>query len=735
MSFLNGIFLFALPLAAAPVVVHLLRRRQRHVVLWGAMQFLTDAVAKGRRFDRLEEWLLLALRTAALLALVLALARPLVSSFSSQPAAETEMVLVIDDSLSTDQRVASGKAYDIIRDKARRFIEDRSANESVRIMMAAEGPRWIVDEPTYGTPSGKRQLLTALDETQPTRGAANFAGCLRLASSFESAEENVARRVVVFTDNQSKGWQAESRGVWDRLRAAVDQGKREVSFEVAPIDVPPIAAANLSLDRVTASRQVAAQDEQVVFSAKITNTGKTDCPGSSIAWLIDGKQQAQTDVPLLAAGQTGLVEWRSAFAKRGVHEVSAAIEFADPLQLDNQDEVIVEVVDSIPILVVAETTELDDAENTFLATALGYDESKDVNNASHWRSLYRPTFAKFADLEKETLGNYHAVVVNGLAELSVAAVEKLDAYVRDGGGLWLMLGPRIDREEFNRRWYRDGVGLCPMPLASLMRPTEQDGADASIHPPPANHPATAMLADTDRLDIDRVRLRRYHMFRRQSGQENTVLLETGRGAPLAMLHNVGKGRVIIQGFPLRTDWSDLAISKSFVVLVQDWLTYLTQPAATRFNIAAREPFIYQPTAGNDAEEAEITLPDGSKTAVKPIDRGGAAVYRCQTSLPGKYQLRLKADAERVVPFQVTRDAAESDLAVLQADDIAMLQKSAGIRFGESMAASVAVMHAPRPRLEPAWWPLLIAMICLMAAESLVATRVSRGRFGDVQATA
>ena len=71
MSFLNGIFLVALPIAAAPILLHLLRRRRRQVVAWGAMQFLTDAVAKGRRFDRIEEWVLLALRTTVLIALVL----------------------------------------------------------------------------------------------------------------------------------------------------------------------------------------------------------------------------------------------------------------------------------------------------------------------------------------------------------------------------------------------------------------------------------------------------------------------------------------------------------------------------------------------------------------------------------------------------------------------------------------------------------------------------------------
>ena len=113
-----------------------------------------------------------------------------------------------------------------------------------------------------------------------------------------------------------------------------------------------------------------------------------------------------------------------------------------------------------------------------------------------------------------------------------------------------------------------------------MRPVDRDSAEAAIHPPADDHPATAAIADTDRLDIDRVRLHRYHAFVRQPGQELTPLLETGL-APLAISHHLGNGRTIVQAYPLRTDRSDLAISKSFVVMVQDWLAYLTQPAATR----------------------------------------------------------------------------------------------------------------------------------------------------------
>jgi hypothetical protein len=85
-----------------------------------------------------------------------------------------------------------------------------------------------------------------------------------------------------------------------------------------------------------------------------------------------------------------------------------------------------------------------------------------------------------------------------------------------------------------------------------------------------------------------------------------------------------------------------------------------------------------------------------------------------------------------LPFRVARDAEESDLAPLKPSAIAMLTEAAGIRFGNAPPPADAVDLA-QARLEPAWWPLLFAMVLLMAAESLMATRVSRGRFGGAVA--
>ena len=106
MTFLSSIFLAALPLIVVPVVLHFYKRRQRVVVPWGAMQFLTDAAVEGRRFERLEELLLMLLRGAAVAALVLAMAQPLVHSNWIDASPEQDVIMILDDSMSMGRTVA-----------------------------------------------------------------------------------------------------------------------------------------------------------------------------------------------------------------------------------------------------------------------------------------------------------------------------------------------------------------------------------------------------------------------------------------------------------------------------------------------------------------------------------------------------------------------------------------------------------------------------------------------------
>ena len=101
MGFLSITFLVALPLAMAPILLHLFDRRRNVTIEWGAMEFLLDAATRRTSARKLKQWLLLALRVLAIAALVLALARPKLPGhwFGNNDRGET--VFVIDNSMST----------------------------------------------------------------------------------------------------------------------------------------------------------------------------------------------------------------------------------------------------------------------------------------------------------------------------------------------------------------------------------------------------------------------------------------------------------------------------------------------------------------------------------------------------------------------------------------------------------------------------------------------------------
>ena len=63
-GFANPAMLGWLAAAAAPILIHLWSRRKRREMAWAAMAYLLAAVERRQRRLRIEQWLLVALRTA-----------------------------------------------------------------------------------------------------------------------------------------------------------------------------------------------------------------------------------------------------------------------------------------------------------------------------------------------------------------------------------------------------------------------------------------------------------------------------------------------------------------------------------------------------------------------------------------------------------------------------------------------------------------------------------------------
>jgi hypothetical protein len=731
-SFLSGAFLLALPLIAVPIAIHLYRGRQRDVILWGAMQFLASAVTKGRRIERLEEMLLMLLRLGAVAALVFALARPMVRSSWLGDETDKQVILILDNSLSMSRETDGESADGRMKERATELIESLAPSDGVQILLAA-GSEWAMADDVSANASGRERLAGIVADVEPTQGKADLLSCLQSAVHLESADELAARRIVVFTDSQADNWHPEAASSWQQLGAARADAKVPTTIEVVDCGLEAESNENLAVTRIESERPLVRPGEPLAFAAEVRNLGDEPSAATRVEWLVDGKAVEESRVGELRPDGNARVRATLRFDEPGICAVTCRIDDVDQVPLDQENSVVVEVADELPVLFVESGGNSSGSVTAgeLFAAALGYK----AGEAQAWHAVYRPEVIPAAALATHPLSGYRAIVINDVSTLSAETLEQLDEFVRAGGGLWLAAGEASDPVVFRRDWYSDGGGLAPVALEALEVVPKADDAAATIHPPSRDHPATVQLANTTQLDIDEARLRQYWTLAERGADQEAVsaLLESGSGRPLVVENFVGEGRVLVQTFPLGLEWSNLPLLKAYVVAVHDWLAFLTAPTTSRYNLEPGSLIVANSPAEAKGLSAELVTPRGRAIPLSAADAELAPVYRySQTTLPGTYRVRFKDGDTTVadVPYQVEREAAESDLKMLGPDQRAKLAASFGVRFvetAEPMATATTAVAAPRR--EPVWGVLLAALVVMLVAELFLANLISRQRQG------
>lgn len=113
MQFLNPILLASgLACIAVPIVIHILMRRRRRPIRWGAMEFLLQAYRQQRKRLRFEQWLLLGSRCLLVALIALAVGKPVLSAALGQSGlGSQDLIIVLDNSLTSQARAdAAGQA-------------------------------------------------------------------------------------------------------------------------------------------------------------------------------------------------------------------------------------------------------------------------------------------------------------------------------------------------------------------------------------------------------------------------------------------------------------------------------------------------------------------------------------------------------------------------------------------------------------------------------------------------
>jgi hypothetical protein len=173
-------------LVGVPILIHILMRRRRKPVAWGAMRFVIEAYRRQQRRLRFEQWLLLAARCLLVLIIGAALARPMLGGGGVLgPRGPRTIYLVIDNSLASAARVGPGSELENHKEEARKVLATLDATRGDRVAIVALGSpaESIVLPPTQDLGAAR----IAIDGLAPTDSPADLAG------AFDAVRSDLSR--------------------------------------------------------------------------------------------------------------------------------------------------------------------------------------------------------------------------------------------------------------------------------------------------------------------------------------------------------------------------------------------------------------------------------------------------------------------------------------------------------------------------------------------------------------
>jgi len=707
LNFLHPAFLFGLLAAGIPILLHFLRRREVQEIRFAPMRFLKPSQEQQSHRLRLRRLLLLALRVAALICVVLALARPTVTGGLSwlAPAGRGVSVLVmVDDSASMRAQASGGSLFDLAREEAGEIATGLSASDEFALAVFDNSLHPLLEDFVRDP----NLALAQLRSRECGFSATSYAAALDKALDFLERAAHPHREIYLVSDFQRAPADSVARGTL---------AKRLAQHPDTHVFLRQVAAepfVNRQVEQVRRPASLLHPGETAEISVSVRQDGKKPLP-VQVFLTVQGEAMGETEIQL-NEGESGSHSFPVTLPEAG--DLSGSVRLRpDRFPPDDQRFFVVEVTDRVPVLVLRgfPQTEARRDPLLFLAAALDPDASAAGDFAL--------TSVDCSRLDVETLSSYRVVLAADPEGFGAARLAALTDYLRSGGTMLLFCGDPREREYANEKL---------LPTWTTARLSSFRGGEESIEHLEVvarNHP---IFQGFSREEIETLEEAKLRDFYRIEGQDGQPLVEYRGGGVAVSELPVGEGRLLLCGFHPSATSGDLPFSPMFLPFAQRASAYLATTAggALHREVEVGHELSCEAPGGLKAESrVELRTPNAQLLPVE-ID-ATAAPPRLRLGMiaqPGLYEVQI--DGSAWAQFAANVPSSESERRFTAPEDFsrAVFGPSArGVRAlkGEDVAQDLQRARTGRPihRLF-----LLLAGLLLLA-ESLLGRRVSLGSEG------
>jgi hypothetical protein len=696
--------------ALLPILIHLWSRRRYRQEPWAAMSFLLAALRKNARRIQLEQWILLAVRTAILLLFALALADPQLSMFAAwvggAQGGQTHVVLVLDGSYSMDYRQADRPRFEAAKEMAKQLVTGGQQGDGYTLVVMGEPPRVAIAQPAFD----RQDVLQEIDNIRLVHGSASLPATLAevetiLRRASERQPRLTQRRVCIFTDLQQATWGEVSS---PDCRARLGRLEGLASLELVDLGQP--GESNLAVAHLEVNQPLVTAGSEVQIQADIQNFARDDRLRQPVEVLVDGQRIADERVDCAASGRT-TVATTHRFDSPGEHVVEVHLA-DDALPLDNRRWLSVPVRETIRVLCIGGRP----GDTKHLALALAPQKQ-----ASQAIEVIEGPESQLVDGD---LTRFEALFVCNIGRFSKDEAAVLHRFVTRGGGLVMFLGDQVQPASYNQQLADDPqTRLLPAHLGDIA-PTGSYG----LNPLDYRHPIVAPFRGFPQSGLLTTPIWKYVRLTPLEGAKTALAFNNGDPAIIEM--SVGRGRCILVATAASLDaldrgreppspWTALATWPSFPPLVHEMLRLALAGRSEGRNLLVGDELTGLAPLNSAEETVTVSGPVGQSERVSIRSAAGEGRWSYSpTSISGVYEARIGATTRR---YAVNVNPRESDLTRLSPDLLpSQFRREPASAADESspLGGSEAVSYFR--------W-LLGAVLVLLVVEPCLAWQIGRGR--------
>jgi hypothetical protein len=669
MNFLYPGFLFALTAVAIPVLIHLFNFRKYTKVYFSNVQFLKEVKERGASREKLRNLLLLFARIFAIVFLVLAFARPYwFSGKKMDPAAQTVVLIYVDNSYSMEAVNKDGNLLDEAKRKVREIVKSYGPNDKFQLLtndFEGKHQRQVRGE----------ELLQLLDEVKISPVHRGLAQVMNRLDGHRDLNSN--RFIYLISDFQ------------ESFTGNKAVGSSDQEEQIALVKLQANKMPNIAADSVWFLSAVHKPGDAEKLVVKLRNYTEEPASGIAVKLTIDHTQKAIHNLNIPA---NGTVNDTIAFRGLGQGWHRGLVSVKDyPVVFDDYLNFTFKVEASRSVLNIK-----------------GDPGERHIDALYASDAYFKVTDMPESNIRYSSLGQYDLIVLNGLKSPSSGLAQQLRIYVNQGGTV--VVFPDLDG---NQAQYSAFLSELSLPRVSRLH-TEQLNVSAID----LKHEVFREVFEHIPSSIDLPKVSRYFGFAelQKNVQQNLMTLPPKQ--LFFAQFGLGSGKIYLCATSTNIKDSNLPEHPVFVPLMYK----------VAFGSAKKQPLYY--TIGNDdlLESEQISL--GTNQSLRLVAdhfeaipelrqaNGKSLIYIAdQVRKPGFYELK-KADSVRSV-YAFNEDRRESDGRYTEDKKLKELFPTQKIELYHSGKDALTLDGTPKNNRTDLWKLCLVLCAVFLAVEVLL----------------